>query len=310
VSTKLYALLRLSRPLFLFNSLGQFALGALIARYEGYRLDVAPFLLGQLCLTALQLMSIYLNEYWDEDADRRNSFRTWFSGGSGVLPEGALTRATVFVAALAALAIGVASGIALLAQQANKPALWIILVLIFLGLFFQSNRPIALTASGYGEFTTAIVFAGLMPAFGHLVFADQASRLVLLATTPLVVLHAAMLIAFSLPDVESDAQAEKRTLAVRVGQDTAASIHNALLVLALLLAAGNSFLGLPGQVAVSVAFIAPLVVLQIITLRRFRAGQPASFSQLTLLAALIYGLSVYLTAFSFWVLSANVLRSP
>jgi 1,4-dihydroxy-2-naphthoate octaprenyltransferase len=302
VPTKFYAFLRLSRPLFLFNSIGLFSLGAMVARYEGYRIEVAPFLLGQLCLTALQLMSIYLNEYWDEDADRRNTFRTLFSGGSGVLAEGALTRSTVFIAALGALAIGVASGIALLAQQAGKPALWIMLLLIFLGLFFQSNRPVALTTSGYGEFTTSIVFAGLMPAFGHLVFADQASQLILLATAPLVVLHAAMLIAFSLPDVESDTKAEKRTLAVRVGQESAASIHNALLVLALLLAAVNSFLGLPSQVAISVAFIAPIAVLQIITLRRFRAGQPASFSQLTLLAALIYGLSVYLIAFSFWVL--------
>lgn len=302
MSAKFYAFLRLSRPLFLFNSLGLFTLGAMIARYQGHRIEASPFLLGQVCLTALQLMSIYLNEYWDEDADRRNTFRTWFSGGSGVLPEGALTRATVFVAAMGALAVGLASGIALLAQQAHKPALWIVLLLIFLGLFFQSNRPVALTGSGYGEFTTSIVFAGLMPAFGHLVFADQASRLVLLATAPLVALHAAMLIAFSLPDVESDAKAEKRTLAVRLGQENAASLHNALLTLALLLAAAGSFLGLPSQVAVSVAFIAPIAVLQIVTLRRFRAGQPASFSQLTLLAALIYGLSVYLTAFSFWVL--------
>lgn len=302
MSAKFHAFLRLSRPQFLLNSLGLFALGVMVARYQGYRIEIAPFLLGQVCLAALQLMSIYLNEYWDEDADRHNAFRTWFSGGSGVLPEGALARSTVFVAAMGALAIGLASGIALLAQQANKPALWIVLLLIFLGLFFQSNRPVALISSGYGEFTTSIVFAGLMPAFGHLVFADQVSGLVLLATAPLVVLHAAMLIAFSLPDVESDAKAEKRTLAVRLGQESAASLHNALLVLALLLAAAGSFLGLPSQVAVSVAFIAPIAVLQIITLRRFRAGQPASFSQLTLLAALIYGLSVYLTAFSFWVL--------
>ncbi len=44
------------------------------------------------------------------------------------------------------------------------------------------------------------------------------------------------------------------------------------------------------------------MVLQIITVRRLQRGEPASFFQLTLLAALLLGLSTYLTAFSFWVI--------
>lgn len=299
---KLTALARLSRPIFLLNSLGLFALGAMIARFEGYRLEAPAYILGQLFVLAIQLMAHYLNEYWDEEGDRRNTYRTLFSGGSGVLAEKALTRATVFAAAMAALAVGVAAGVALLFQRNSGPGLWVIMFLIFLGLFFQSNPPVALMSSGYGEFTTATVFAGLMPAFSHLVFSGSASVLVLLATAPLVTLHAAMLIAFSLPDVASDEATGKRTLAVRLGQSGAASMHNALLVIALLLAASGSLLGLPTQVAVSVAFIAPIVILQIMTVRRFREGQPASFAQLTMLAALIYALTAYLTAFSFWVI--------
>ncbi len=300
--SKLSALIRLARPWFLLNGIGLFALGATIARYEGYPFQPVVYAWGQLFVAALQLMAQYLNEYWDESGDRRNPRRTPFSGGSGVLAEARVSREAVFTAAMFWLAVGVGAGAVVLIQFPTGPAVWVIMLLIFLGLFFQSSPPVALVGTGYGEITTAILFAGLVPAFSHLLSSEQASPLVLLTTAPLVVLHVALLIAFGLPDFEGDSASGKRTLVVRLGQDAAATLHNILLAVSLLLTATGSLVGLPIRVAISAAFIAPLVVLQIITVRRLQRGEPASFYQLTLLAALMFGMSVYLIAFSFWVI--------
>lgn len=299
---KLAALARLMRPWLLLDSLGLFALGALVARYQGYDLDLGLYGWGQLFVLALQLMSICLNEYWDESGDRRSVRRTPFSGGSGVLAEGALSRETVFAAAMAWLAVGIGAGAVVLSRFETGPAVWVCMGLIFLGLFFQSSPPVRLLSTGYGEILTSIIFAGLMPALAHLLMSGRSSPLVLLATAPLVVLHLAMLIAFGLPDFESDRAGGKTTLVVRLGQNGAGTLHNALLAVALILSALSPVAGLPIRVAISAAFVAPLIVLQIITVRRLQRGLPASFFQLTLLAALLLGLSTYLTAFSFWVI--------
>ena len=302
MTDKLAALVRLTRPWFLLDSIGLYALGAMVARFEGYRLDLPLYGWGQLFVLALQLMAICLNEYWDEDRDRRHERRTPFSGGSGVLPGRQLSRETVFTAAMVWLAVGVGAGAVLLFQYGTGPAVWVLMGLIFLGLFFQSSPPLDLMSSGYGEITTSIIFAGLMPAFAHLLLSGQASPVVLLATAPRVILHVAMLVAFGLPDFEGDRAGGKRTLVVRLGQVRAGALHNVLLAVSLTVTALSSFAGLPIRVAISAAFIAPLVVLQIITVRRLQRGEPASFFQLTLLAALLLGLSTYLTAFSFWVI--------
>src|SRR5689334_17508562 len=103
--TKLLAFLRLSRPHFLAGGFLLYALGVLIARYQGFRLDFGLYWLGQAYVTGLQLMTHYLNEYWDVETDRLNQNRTPFSGGSGLLANGTISRETVFTAAMACLAV-------------------------------------------------------------------------------------------------------------------------------------------------------------------------------------------------------------
>ena len=299
---KLTAFLRLSRPFFLLGGFLLYALGVLIARYEGFDLDWPTYLIGQLFVTSLQLMTHYLNEYWDVEADRRNTARTPFSGGSGVLPEGALGREAAFTAALVCLAVNTASAIALVVQYPTGPAVWAIMLLAFLGAFFYSTPPVALSGTGYGELTTSVIVAGLIPAFAHLLQSGRASWLVLLATAPLVVFHCAMLLSFEFPDFLVDEAAGKKTLLVRLGRRLGSRLHNALIVLGLFLASGATLVGLPVRVAISLAITAPLALWQIIMIRRLQYGEPVSFSLLTFGAVALFGLTAYLMAFSFWVI--------
>jgi len=97
---------RLSRPIFLVGGIVMYALGALVARYEGFTIGLPVYVLGQIAVTSTQLMGHYLNEYWDVEGDRINPNRTFFTGGSGVLPAGEISRRTAFLAALVCLFVG------------------------------------------------------------------------------------------------------------------------------------------------------------------------------------------------------------
>ncbi len=300
--SKFFAFLRLSRPIFLLGGFILYALGALIARYQGYPLNWPVYLVGQLFVTSLQLATHYLNDYWDVEADKLNTTRTWFSGGSGVLSSGELPREVAFNAAIICYALNSGAAIALVLRYEVAPGAWAIMLLAFLGSFFYSAPPARLVNSGYGELTTSVLVAGLVPAFAHIVQAARPSLLVLLATAPLVILHYAMLITFEFPDFLSDEAAGKKTILVRLGRKNGTSLHNALIGLALGLAAVNSFLGLPPRVAISVALTAPLALWQIISLRNLRRGEPVSFQRLTFGAVLLFALTAYFIAFSFWVI--------
>jgi 1,4-dihydroxy-2-naphthoate octaprenyltransferase len=302
MARKLLAFLYLSRPLFLLGGVLLYALGALIARYQGSAIDLGLYWSGQLSITALQLMTHYLNDYWDVEADRLNHSRTPFSGGSGVLVRGELPRKTAFTAAMVCLAVAATMASRLIFTYAVPPSVWIILLLGFVGAYFYSSPPLTLSSTGYGELTTSIVVAGLVPALGHVAQTRQPSFLVLLVTAPLVALHLAMLLAFEFPDLLSDEAAGKRTLLVRVGRRTGARLHNTLLLLALSLAGAATCIGLPAPVALAVVLTSPLALLQISLVRRLQRGDPVSFARLTFLGLLLFVLAASFTAFSFWVI--------
>jgi len=299
---KLAAFLRLSRPLFLLGGIVLYALGLFVARYEGYALDWPKYLVGQLFVTSLQLATQYLNEYWDLESDKLNPSRTLFSGGSGVLSSGEFPREVALYAAIVCLAVNSAAAIALIVQYNAPPGAWAIMLLAFLGAFFYSSPPFKLSASGYGEMTTSIIVAGLVPAFAHILQVDKPSFLILLATAPLVILHYAMLVAFEFPDFLSDEAAGKKTVLVRLGRRNGATLHNALIILALALAVIGSFLHLPAKVAISFALTAPLALWQVISIRNLQHGEPVSFRRLTFGAVLLFSLTAYFVAFSFWVI--------
>jgi len=299
---KLSAFLRLSRPIFLLGGIALYALGALVARYEGYPLDWGAYLVGQLFVSSLQLMTHYLNEYWDMEVDQLNKSRTLFSGGSGVLSGGELPREVALNAAFVCMAVNSASAIALVFQYRAGPAAWAIMLLALLGALFYSSPPLKLASTGYGELTASVIVAGLVPAFAHLLQTGRPSLLILLATAPLVVFHYAMLIAFEFPDFLSDEAAGKKTLLVRIGRRNGATLHNTLIVAALVLATVNSFIGLPIKVAISVAITAPLALWQVISVRNLQRGEPVSFQRLTFGAVALFALTTYFIAFSFWVI--------
>jgi 1,4-dihydroxy-2-naphthoate octaprenyltransferase len=297
---KLIAFLRLSRPFFLLGGRVLYALGAFIARYEGLPIDWRRYLLGQLLVTSLQLMTQYFNEYWDVEADRLNRARTIFSGGSGILPSGALSRETALAAALICLALSAVLVVVLATQYPLTLSVWVILALAFVGTFFYSTPPLALVNSGFGEMTASVVVAGLVPAFAQALQSGRVSELTLATTAPLMAWCYTMLLAFEIPDFLSDEAAGKRTALVRLGRKRGLILHNIVLLLGVGLVLWGLLFGLPVRVAYWLIVAAPLAAWQFISVRRLQQGEPVSFAVLTFGAMALFALSAYLMALGYW----------
>jgi 1,4-dihydroxy-2-naphthoate polyprenyltransferase len=297
----LILIVRLSRPLFLLGAVLVYALGAGIARYLGVEIDWAIYLLGQTWVTLLQLSTHYLNEYFDAPADAANPNRTPFSGGSGVIGPGKLQRSTALVLAVGCLTVVASLTVLLIRQGTMSPTTLFVMVLIFLGAFFYSVPPVRLASTGYGELTTSILVANLLPALAFLLQTGELHRLLAMSTFPLTALHLAMMLAFQLPDYINDLKFDKKTLMVRLGWQRGMTLHNALILSAYLLLALAVSFGLPFAIAWPSFLTLPIGLLQIWQMRRVADGAKPNWTTLTITPLILFAAMTYLLAFAFWV---------
>jgi 1,4-dihydroxy-2-naphthoate octaprenyltransferase len=161
-------------------------------------------------------MGQYLNEYYDIEVDRLTTEnRTWFSGGSGVLSSGSISPAAVMVAARICAMIAILTGI-----FSSLHSVWMIPIIIFslLGSWFYSSPPFSLMSPGWGEFTTSIIFALLVPLAGYCLQGGFPSGELWLIYFPLIMVHIAMLISFEFPDYKSDLTVGKKHLQFALDQ--------------------------------------------------------------------------------------------
>jgi 1,4-dihydroxy-2-naphthoate octaprenyltransferase len=286
--------IRLSRLQFLLGGFLLYGLGGAIADYLGHPIDLSTYLLGQATITFIQLMTQYLNEYFDAERDTQNENRTTLTGGSGVLgPEG-LPRTTALYAAAFSLAL-VACLVLLMMTTTEVPFIaWMLLILIFLGAFFYNMPPVSLMTSGFGEVTTSFLVAGLLPAFAFTLQTGEIHRFLIMSTTPLILLHFAMLIVFELPDYASDMKFEKRNLLVRAGWRVAMRLHDYVIFFAVVSLVVAFFLGLLRRVAAGTLIALPLAIAQIWQMDRIRQGYPARWRVLIYGALFLFVLTAYL----------------
>jgi 1,4-dihydroxy-2-naphthoate octaprenyltransferase len=245
------AFVRLARPVFLLGGFAGFLLGAVVARFDGYALDWRAYLWGQLIVTAFHLMVHFANDFYDQKTDVLGT-RTFWSGGSGVLPEGALPPWVALAAARACAAIGAAA--ALTAGFAGNIALGIAGLTIGGLAWVYSAPPLRLLARGLGELDTVAVVALLVPIAGYTAFAHALGAHVLLATIPGACAMFAMILAVEIPDVAADTASGKRNLVVRWGVASAsiAARTFASSAVLLVLLVGSAGFSAPGLAFVSV----------------------------------------------------------
>jgi 1,4-dihydroxy-2-naphthoate polyprenyltransferase len=227
---KLIAFIKLTRPLFLMGGVVLYALGVFIARSQGLTIDLPRAFLGQAIITSIQLMTHYSNEYYDLETDRLiGADRTFFSGGSGVLPSGLLSPLVAQRAMIICAAIGLS---AIMVGAIQSPLVGLIGIIGLLGSYFYSAPPLRLSGSGLGELAATIIVAVLTPLTGYVLQTNRIDPIVFQIAAPLGLLHLAMVLTFELPDYAADSATHKRTLAVRSSRNTVGWLHTALIITA------------------------------------------------------------------------------
>lgn len=205
------AFIRLSRPHFLLGGVLLFAVGA----FSGGKINVTRYVIAQIMVTAAQITAHYVNEYADVEADSFVTNRTFFSGGSGVLTAEVFEPIVARQAALVSSAVAVGAA-AVLATNSLPAA---VLGLASLAVSWAySMPPVRLLDTGLGELATTLVVAGAVPLIGSLAQGGSTPASLWWSIAILVPIHFAMMLAFEIPDLETDAAAGKRVLAVRIGQ--------------------------------------------------------------------------------------------
>jgi len=283
---RLGAFVRLARPAFLLGGFAGFGLGVAVARFDGYALDWRAYVFGQMLVTSFHLMVHFANDYFDQATDALAT-RTPWSGGSGVLPEGALPAWVALAAARVCAAIGLAATLG--AALGGNPVLGLLGVAIAAFAWAYSAPPLRLLARGLGEIDAIVVVALLVPLAGYATFAHALGAHALLATLPGACAMFAMMLTVEIPDVAADAASGKRNLVVRWGVAIAAIAARTFASSAVLLVLLVGSMVFAAPPLAFVAVIPPAIVATALAAPQYVAH--LSFATFPFLGVALYGLT-------------------
>jgi len=256
-------------------------LGATVAIYMGASFNLTLFLLGQLVITATQLMTHYGNEYFDLEADRANATPTNWSGGSRILVEHDLSPKIALYIACASAGIALLGTIVIVHVMGAFQ--WVIVGLILTAIalsWFYSAPPLRLHSSGLGELSATLTVAALTPMTAYYLQAHTIDMLILLAVVPLCTLQCAMLVSIEFPDESGDRVVGKKTLVVRLGARRGAIIYSGLLISTYVSLPLIVISGFPLEVALLMVLPLPLALWLLWKIWRGDYQQPTKWNSL------------------------------
>lgn len=207
-------------------------LGAGVAHYGG-----KPLRWGLLAVTVVGVLLFHtatnmLNDYWDY----RRGLDTEADPGSGALVRGTLTPRQVFWAAVAALVLGAACGLYLVAV-AGWPVLALGAAGAFIGVEYTAP-PARLKDRGLGDLAV-FLGCGPVPVCGsYWVQARHFSAMPILWSIPPALLVVATLHANNWRDMEADLAGGCRTVAGLLGDRGSAAYYHALIFTPFVLVGG------------------------------------------------------------------------
>lgn len=266
--------------------------GALAASPAGGVFGNPLFWLGYLCLFLLEVATVLINERVDFPSDRDNRFFSTFTGGSRVLVEGLLSRRELGVGIAAALAAFLAASAWLLSlTPASASAVASVLGALTILAIGYTAPPLKLCYRGLGELDVAVTHSIGVILCGY-VFLGGAwnDALPWLLSLPLLLAIMPSITLSGIPDLEADAAAGKRTLAVRLGQ------RGALIVCLIFtwLAAGAALvwhlMDLAGGAFAGIAYVAipHAALLSWLLYKRIESGKPPGRIDGLMAASLTY----------------------
>jgi len=216
-----------------------YTVGALAAG-AGQAMAMTPYWLGYLTLFLIEASTVFLNDWFDFDSDRRNCNAGPFTGGSRVLVDGRLERSAMRKGIRLAL---LAAGVALLALLAAAPAASAMAIATLYAVFatlalIYTVPPLKLSHRGFGELDVALTHSAGAIMAGYVAQGGPwHDSLPWLLALPLGVSILPSILLAGCPDRTADQAAAKRTLVVILGKHSTAQLAMAMTAVAPALAA-------------------------------------------------------------------------
>jgi len=203
--------------------------------FAGYNATVLHTLLALIVALALQVGVNYANDYSDgikgTDADRVGPMR--------LVGSGAATAKDVKNAAFISFAIAAIAGLILASRTS-----WLLIILgaiCILAAWTYTGGPKPYGYQALGEISVFIFFGVVATVGTYYVQTESVSREVLLASFAMGALACAILVLNNLRDLENDKSADKKTLAVVMGDQGTRDLYKWLMFFALAMSVALTF---------------------------------------------------------------------
>jgi 1,4-dihydroxy-2-naphthoate octaprenyltransferase len=203
--------------------------------FAGYNASILRTLLALIVALALQVGVNYANDYSDgikgTDADRVGPMRLV---GSGAATPGSVKKAAFISFAIAAIA-----GLILASRTS-----WLLIILgaiCILAAWTYTGGPKPYGYQALGEVSVFIFFGVVATVGTYYVQTESISREVLLASFAMGALACAILVLNNLRDLENDKNADKKTLAVVMGDQGTRDLYKWLMFFALAMSVALTF---------------------------------------------------------------------
>ncbi len=287
VTRHVIALFRMARPQIIAAGILVYALGVLMGIWHAGAARWTSATAGLIALLAANLCAHFADEYADRDTDAL-SRRTWFSGGSGVLPAGIVEPRFALHAAWVAAAGALLAGAVFCALGLLSPAAFGIIALGLAGGWCYSMPPLVLERRGLGEVTNAALGALLIPLLGFTTQQGVPTLEATAALAPVFCITMVNLLGVHWADRHADAAVGKRTLVVLLGA-RALWVHRALVVLTYALAWLLAGSALPPRVAVAITLSLPISLWATARFTRHEQDGASSAAMVALILAACVG---------------------
>ena len=203
--------------------------------FAGYNATVLHTFLALIVALALQVGVNYANDYSDgikgTDADRIGPMR--------LVGSGAATAGSVKNAAFISFAIAAIAGLILASRTS-----WLLIILgaiCILAAWTYTGGPKPYGYQALGEVSVFIFFGVVATVGTYYVQTESVSREVLLASFAMGALACAILVLNNLRDLENDKSADKKTLAVVMGDQGTRDLYKWLMFFALAMSVALTF---------------------------------------------------------------------
>ncbi|NTV89325.1 MAG: prenyltransferase [Clostridiales bacterium] len=257
--------------------------GSLLAYNETGVFRLWIFILTVVGVSLIHFAANLFNDYYDfkSGVDLDNPEGAFpFSGGSRVIVEGRISPEKVFGAAVICSAAASAIGI-LLAFAAGPFILLLGVIGVSTSILYVHPR-FSLINKGIGELVVGLDFGVLTVSGAYYAQTGVFSLSEVMASIPVGLIIAAILIVNEFPDYAGDLKAGKRTIVVRLGKRKASIFLASILALTVLMIPVNIAAGFIGMASIASLLALPFIINAMVkALKHFNSVQemlPANIS--------------------------------